>query len=84
MTQKTTEIIQSQLLEVLSQLPVSWQEQVLDFTISLHQKKLTQQWNAISDEEAAMLKAEFAEEDLAFAQAALADYLPLLQKEDKV
>lgn len=84
MTEKTTEIIQSQLLEILSQLPLSWQEKVLDFTISLHQKKLTQQWNAISNEEAAALKTEFAEEDLAFAQAALADYLPLLQQEDTV
>ncbi len=84
MTEKTTEIIQSQLLEILPQLPLSWQEEVLDFTISLHHKKLTQQWNTISDKEAAALKTEFAEEDLAFAQAALANYLPLLQQEDAV
>lgn len=82
MTKKTTDIIQSQLLQILSQLPVSGQEKVLEFAISLHHKKLTQQWNTISDEEAAALKAEFAQEDLAFAEAALADYLPLLQQED--
>jgi hypothetical protein len=82
MTKKTTDIIHSELFEILSQLPVSGQEKVLEFAISLHHKKLTQQWNAISDEEAAALKAEFAPEDLAFAEAALPDYLPLLQQED--
>jgi len=82
MTKKTTDTIHSELFEILSKLPLSWQEKVLEFAISLHQKKLTQQWNAISDEEAAALKAEFSHEDLAFAEAALADYLPLLQQED--
>jgi hypothetical protein len=84
MATKKTENIHSQLLEILSQLPLSLQEQVLDFAISLHKKKLTQQWNAISDEEAAALKAEFADEDLAFAETVLNDYLPQLHKEDAV
>jgi hypothetical protein len=82
MTKKTTDIIHSELFEILSQLPLSWQEKVIQFAIYLHQKKLTQQWDAISDEEAAALKAEFSQEDLAFAETALADYLPLLQQED--
>ncbi|MBW4445949.1 MAG: DUF2281 domain-containing protein [Spirirestis rafaelensis WJT71-NPBG6] len=71
MTKKTTDIIHSELLEILSRLPSSEQNKVLNFAISLHQKKLTQESNAISDEEAAALKAEFAQEDLAFAEAAL-------------
>ncbi|UBF26965.1 hypothetical protein K9N68_02980 [Kovacikia minuta CCNUW1] len=37
----------------------------------------------ISDEDAAKLKAEFAAEDQAMAEAALADYLPMLQREDQ-
>lgn len=77
----TTEIV-PELLEILSQLPLSSQEQVLEFALSLHKKQRFKQWDAISDEEAAALKAEFADEDLAFAEAALTDYLPQLQQED--
>ncbi|GET40630.1 hypothetical protein [Microseira wollei] len=77
----TTEIV-PELLEILSQLPLSSQEQVLEFALSLHKKQLFKQWDAISEKEAAAIKAEFADEDLAFAEATLTDYLPQLQQED--
>jgi hypothetical protein len=84
MPEKPTATIHRQLLEILSQLPKSSQEKVLDFAISLQKKKLTQHWDAISDVEAAALKAEFADEDLAFAESVLIDYLSQLQQEDAV
>ena len=49
-----------------------------------NQQQLFRQWDAISDEEAAALKAEFTAEDLAFAETALTDYLPQLQQQDKI
>lgn len=36
----------------------------------------------MTDEEAAALKAEFADEDIALAEAVLTDYLQELQQED--
>jgi hypothetical protein len=84
MPEKPTVTIHRQLLEILSQLPLSSQEEVLDFAISLQRKKLTQHWDAISDVEAAALKTEFADEDLAFAESILTDYLSRLQQEDEV
>ncbi len=83
MTTKLTEKIQTQLFHILVQLPQEQQKQVLDFAVSLRQQTLIQQWDNISDEEAAALKAEFEAEDLAFAETALSDYLPMLQQEDK-
>lgn len=50
----------------------------------VNKKQLFQEWDAISDEEAAVLKAEFATEDLAFAEVVLSDYLPQLQQQDKI
>jgi hypothetical protein len=50
----------------------------------LSRKKLTQHWDAISDVEAAALKTEFADEDLAFAESVLTDYFSQLQQEDAV
>ncbi|MCC3527535.1 MAG: hypothetical protein JGK21_04075 [Microcoleus sp. PH2017_22_RUC_O_B] len=47
-------------------------------------RQLFREWDAISDEEAAVLKSEFATEDLAFAEVALSDYLPQLQQQDKI
>ncbi len=47
-------------------------------------KQLFREWDDISDEEAAVLKAEFAAEDFAFAEVALSDYLPRLQQQDKI
>lgn len=82
MTTKTTQSIQNQLIEILSQLPLANQEQLLEFAIELHKKQLVKDWDAIPDEEAARLKAEFAEEDLTFSEAVLIDYLPQLQQED--
>jgi hypothetical protein len=84
MPEKPTTTIHRQLLEILSQLPKSSQEEVLNFAISLQRKKLTQHWDAISDTEAAALKAEFADEDLAFAESVLTNYLSQLQQEDAV
>ena len=49
---------------------------------SVNKKQLFQDWDAISDEEAAVLKAEFAVEDLALAEVVLSDYLPQLQQQD--
>jgi hypothetical protein len=84
MPEKPTATIHRQLLEILSKLPKSSQEEVLDFAISLQKKKLTQHWDAISDIDATALKTEFADEDLAFAESILTDYLPQLQQEDAV
>ncbi|MCC5602574.1 hypothetical protein [Nostoc favosum] len=84
MPEKPTATIHRQLLEILSQLPKSSQEEVLDFAISLQKKKLTQHWDAISDVDAAALKTEFANEDLAFAESVLTDYLSQLQQEDAI
>ncbi|MEG5048320.1 hypothetical protein [Microcoleus sp. B4-C1] len=49
-----------------------------------NKKQLFREWDDISDEEAAILKAEFAAEYLAFAEVALSDYLPRLQQQDKI
>ncbi|MEH1930009.1 hypothetical protein [Nostoc sp.] len=84
MPEKPTATIHMRLLEILSQLPLSCQEEVLNFAISLQKKKLIQHWDAISDVEAAALKTEFANEDLAFVESVLTDYLPRLQQEDAV
>lgn len=51
---------------------------------SANKKQLFQEWDAISDEEAALLKAEFATEDLALAEVVLSDYLPQLQQQDRI
>ncbi|NES85620.1 MAG: hypothetical protein F6K10_31790 [Moorea sp. SIO2B7] len=82
MTTKKQEKIQTQLFQILVQLSQEQQKQVLDFAVSLRQQTLTQQWDNISDEEAAELKAEFEAEDLAFAETALSNYLPMLQLDD--
>lgn len=51
---------------------------------SANKKQLFREWDDISDEEAAVLKAEFGAEDLAFAEVVLSDYLPGLQQQDKI
>jgi len=56
---------------------------VLDFALFIRERQLAWGWDAISDEQAAALKAEFAAEDVDFAEAAVADYLTLLKREDK-
>jgi hypothetical protein len=80
---KTTEAIQAQLIDVLHTLPLPWQEQVLNFAVSLNKKQRFQSWDATSDEEAAALKAEFEQEDILVAEAVLIDYLHQLQQEDQ-
>jgi hypothetical protein len=53
-----------------------------------HRKKSTsrsarfQQWDQISDADAAALKAEFAQEDINFAESILPEYSLNLQQED--
>ncbi|MDQ2098572.1 MAG: hypothetical protein QQW96_13095 [Tychonema bourrellyi B0820] len=51
---------------------------------SVNKKQLFREWDAISDEEAAVIKSEFAAEDLAFAEVALNDYMLRLQQLDKI
>lgn len=83
MAKSTKDLIQKRLLQVLAQLSGTQQEEVLKFAVSLHQQELSQHWDAISDEQATALKAEFADEDIAMAEATLTDYLPMLQQEDQ-
>lgn len=82
MSENTTGQIQQRLFQVVAELPLTQQEQVLNFALSLNQQELTQRWQSISDEEAAAIKAEFADEDLEISEAVLTDYLVLLQNED--
>jgi hypothetical protein len=51
---------------------------------SAKKRQLFREWDAISDEEAAVLKSEFAAEDLELAEVALSDYLPGLQQQDQI
>ncbi|MGF1478454.1 MAG: hypothetical protein ACFB4I_03050 [Cyanophyceae cyanobacterium] len=74
---------QAQLLQLLEQLPPLQHQKVLDFALQLQKKDPIQQWDEISDEEAAALKAEFEEEDLAIAEANLTDYVAMLQQKDR-
>lgn len=74
--------VQRQVLEVLNELPPVQQAEVLDFALFLRERERALVWDAMSDEQAAALRAEFAEEDLAQAEAGMADYLSLLQRED--
>jgi hypothetical protein len=41
-----------------------------------------QQWDQISDADAAVLKAEFAQEDMIFAETILPEYFSNLQQQD--
>jgi len=79
MATKVPDAIQSQLLQIFSRLSLSEQEQVLELALTLHRKQQFQHWHTISNEEAAALKSEFADEDLAYLEAVLTDYLHQLQ-----
>lgn len=81
MSLHTTESIKNRLLQVLSQLAENRQKELLSFAVSLCQQELAEKWDAISEEEAAALKGEFADEDIALAEATLTEYLPMLQRE---
>lgn len=50
---------------------------MLDFALFLKERQLAWGWDAISDERAAALKAEFAAVDTAFSEAVLTNYLDL-------
>ena len=84
MTTSIPDIVQSQLLKIVSQLSLSEQDKVLKFALSLHKKQRFQDWDTISDEEAAAMKAEFTEEDLANSEVVLNDYLHQLQQDDVI
>jgi hypothetical protein len=77
-----TNNINVQLIEILSQLSHTEQKKVLDFAISLRYQKKFKEWDSISDEEAASLKAEFAQEDINFAEAVLSDCLHQIDSEE--
>lgn len=79
----TVDDIQLKLLKVVEELQPVQQAEVLDFALFIRERQLAWGWDAISDEQAAALKAEFAAEDVDFAEAAVADYLTLLKREDK-
>jgi N-acetylmuramic acid 6-phosphate (MurNAc-6-P) etherase len=49
---------------------------------NVNRSALFQQWDSISDIEAAALKAEFSQEDITFAEAILPAYSSKLQQED--
>ncbi|OCR01630.1 hypothetical protein BCD67_19285 [Oscillatoriales cyanobacterium USR001] len=83
MSLETIESIEERLLQVFAQLPENRQKQLLNFAVSLCQQELAKKWDALSEEEAAAFKAEFADEDIALAEATLTDYLPMLQREDE-
>lgn len=55
-----TDNLNVKLIDIVSQLSSKEQKKVLDFAISLHYKEKIKEWDNISDEEAASLKAEFA------------------------
>lgn len=57
---KITDNLNIQLIDIISQLSSKEQKKVLDFALSLHSKEKIKEWDNISDEEAAFLKAEFA------------------------
>jgi hypothetical protein len=49
---------------------------------NVNRSALFQQWDSISDADAAALKAEFSQEDITFAEAILPAYSSNLQQED--
>ena len=86
MNRQTAQPIQDQILRVLPTLSAMRQQELLDFALFLRQRELAQPhqtWDAVSDEVAAELKAEFAEEDRALAELVLPDYAVILTREDK-
>ena len=86
MNSQTAQPIQDQILRVLLTLPVMRQQELLDFALFLRQRELAQPqfqaWDAVSDEVAAALRAEFAEEDKALAELVLPDHAAGLARED--
>lgn len=75
--------VQVKLIKVVEELQPVQRAEVLDFALFLRERQQAWGWDAISDEQATALKAEFAAEDVGFAEAVVADYLTLLKREDK-
>lgn len=75
--------LSQQLLQTFEKLPEIRQTEVLDFAVFLEEKERIQAWKNISDEEAAALRDEFREEDLAFSESLLENYAEKLKHEDE-
>jgi hypothetical protein len=77
------------LAQIIQTLTIA-ERQELDSKLSTPVKKSKiidrsarfQQWDQISDADAAVLKAEFAQEDMIFAETILPEYSSNLQQED--
>jgi hypothetical protein len=80
---ETMDDVQVQLLKIVEELQPVHQAEVLDFALFLRERQLAREWDVISDEQAAALKAEFAAEDAEFAEFVMTDYLTSLEHEDE-
>lgn len=70
------------LIQIIQTLSVT-ERKLLDLQLAtLRRSSQFQQWDQISDAEAAALKAEFAQEDVALAEALLPNHLANLQQQD--
>ena len=77
------------LVQIIQTLTVD-ERKVLESKLSIpvqdrkiiNRSDLFQQWDQISDDDAAALKAEFAEEDTNFAETILPEYFLNLERED--
>ncbi len=70
------------LIQIIQSLSVS-ERKLLDSRLAtLQRPSQFQQWDQISDAEAAALKAEFAQEDVALAEALLPDHFTHIQQQD--
>lgn len=82
MEAKAIDQIRAELLDVLAELPISQQEEVLDFALFLrgkaqaHRQKLAQS-GTIADQAVGLLKAEFAAEDAALTESVMPDLVML-------
>jgi hypothetical protein len=72
-----------EIAEAAAALPVTRQTEVLDFVLFLKQREIEANWDAISDQEAAEYRTEFAAEDRMMAERATEDYLTQLKREDE-
>lgn len=70
------------LIQIIRALSVT-ERKLLDSQLATSRQSLQfQQWDQISDAEAAALKAEFAQEDAALAETLLPDHFAILQQQD--
>jgi hypothetical protein len=76
-------IVLTEIVEEAAALPTARQTEVLDFVLFLKQREVAARWDAISDQKAAQLQAEFAVEDRLLAERATEHYLTQLQREDE-